>query len=160
MTTHPFRDAPDGLPWLIQRLASAATVEEWNETVAWIVMRLAALSAPGGRMDGDDARFFRSLKASIAAGFRARPSKPASVHRALDDAALILGESHGLPACRTLRDAAERLAIARRVTAEAARKRVIRAETVAGFRLPRSPRFGEGPTAPRGRNGKKPALLA
>ena len=140
----------------LEILEAAGTLEEWNDVAAEILgfwlnayrrakfsahssERLVAATLPVLMVE------CAKLSERVRKGFRGTHGRPRMILTARSDANLILrsiGNRRGASAILHFIEAVRLLASVERIPEDQARKRVVRAETELGFKLPRSPRFG------------------
>jgi hypothetical protein len=139
-------------------LEAAGTLEEWNDVTAEILgfwlsaYRRTKFSAhPPERLIGATLPVMMvecaKLSERVRKGFKRAHGRPKMILTARSDANLILrnpGNRRGASGIIHFIEAVRLLASVDRIPEDQARKRVIRAETELGFKLPRSPRFGKG----------------
>ena len=142
----------------LEILEAAGTLEEWNDVAAEILAfwlsayRRKKFSAyPPERIIGGTLPLLMGecakLSERVRKGFRGGAhGRPKMILTARSDANLILrsiGNRRGASAILHFIEAVRLLASVERIPEDQARKRVVRAETELGFKLPRSPRFGQ-----------------
>jgi hypothetical protein len=137
------QNGPVPLPKWIERLEAhhemldcASTIEEWNEVLSEIFIFWIIQDRPDLLVN----RQRTILTEAVRLGFTPKPHRASRKLIARSDAHLILRTG-----CATFIEAARRIAAARDLPLDRARKRVLRAEDELGFRLLRSRPFGRKP---------------
>lgn len=135
MPMHPLLESEGGLV-ILEDLAEAETLDEWNAALSRLTALLLIIAAGGHVDDPADLAWMDRLRAGIAAGWKPKIGRPKRLTQAKNDAAAIL--SCGL----TVRaDAVSYLSRRDSISPDAANKRVAAAEARGGIKLVRGGPF-------------------